>query len=236
MKQTIIFAALAVVLVASYAMAAPTAPLTLNEGTSETRDLSGLASQTVNAQGGNVTQVNIDALTITQSWQGYFGNITGTITLDDASNNTFYNWSLATSSGEVYATRAATPTWSGTACATNANRTTEETALGQTGADGDSVTATFNTTDHPAFAVGADSIALDSCYSTNAFSGGSHDTSRFHQVLLSDGAGNIVYSTIIDGDQTGFDSETYDFQLLVGEDEHSGSEGPTTYYFWVELE
>ena len=232
-KYTVIvmFALIAVV---GYVSAEVVAPLSLTEGASERRDLSGLADQTVEAQGGNVTALNIDALTITTSWQGYYGNISGEITLDDGSNNTFYNWTTTSVQGEVYGVRNAAVDFASTACASGAERTTEETYLGQSATDGDSVTNTFNTTDHPQFNVSTTAIAVDTCFSTNAFSGGSLDTGRFHQVLLASG-GDIIYTTIIDENQAGFNSATADFQLLVGENEKSGNEGSTTYYFFVEL-
>ncbi|MBI3027275.1 hypothetical protein HYY70_04110 [Candidatus Woesearchaeota archaeon] len=48
----------------------------------------------VQAQAGNVTALVISSVRATQAWQGYYGNITGTIALDDANNNTLYDWSL----------------------------------------------------------------------------------------------------------------------------------------------
>jgi len=233
MKYTLI-AMFALIAVASYVSAEVVAPLSLTEGASERRDLSGLADQSAEAQGGNVTALNIDALTITKSWQGYYGNISGEITLDDGSTNTFYNWTTTSVQGEVYGTRNSAVDFATTACASGAERTSEETFLGQTATDGDSVTNTFNTTDHPQFLVGSTTITSDSCFSTNAFSGGSLDTNRFHQILLTDSA-NTIYTTLIDSDQTAYDGAEADFQLLVGEDEHDGQEGPTTYFIWVEL-
>lgn len=222
-----------------FVLAEPSAPPGIVNGGSEKRNLSELATNPVQAQGGNITALNIDALSTTRSWQGYYGNISGGITLDNGNNETFYNWSVTTGSatGEVYATRNDTITWVGINCTSSAQRTTEETALGHIASDGDSVTNTFNTTTHPAFFVGSDAIIADTCFSTNANVNGVPDVNRFHQILLTDGSANqnIVYTTIIDADQTGFDGSTYDFQLLVGEDESDGNEGPTTYYIWVEL-
>ena len=54
---------------------------------------------------GNVTEITLTAFTTTQSWQGYYGNVSGTIQLADASDNVLYNWSLASPEGEVYSTR-----------------------------------------------------------------------------------------------------------------------------------
>ena len=61
------------------------------------------------ALAGNVTEITITGFTITQTWQGYFGNITGSITLDDGSGNTLYDWAADASFspiGEIYAANA----------------------------------------------------------------------------------------------------------------------------------
>jgi hypothetical protein len=55
------------------------------------------------AMAGNVSEMGIHGFTITQAWQGYFGNVTGTVMLADSSDNVMYNWSLASPEGEVYA-------------------------------------------------------------------------------------------------------------------------------------
>ncbi len=215
----------------------PGAPTNLEEGPSTRRDLSALPTQTVDAQAGNVTQVNITAIAITNGWQGYYGNVTGTIVLQDGNNQTFYNWSVATMTGEVYATRAAAITWSGVACTADGNISTEETALGMSASDADSVSNTFsNMSSHPQFYVGNVDISADSCWATNAFDDTGAQTTKFFQVLLSDaaGTGNIIYTTLMNGTQTGFNGQGWDFQLLVGEDGH-GNDAITQYYFWVEL-
>ena len=229
--MTMMFALFAI----QFTTAEPVNPQDLDVGPSETRDLSGLPTQSADAQGGNVTQLNIHTIAVTRSWQGYYGNITGDIVLDDASGNTFYNWTLTTPSGEVYASRTSTVDFSTIACASSAQRGDEETYLDQTPADGDSVTNTYNFTAHPEINIGAVTLTQDTCFSTNAFSDGTQDASRFYQLLLADGTSNIVYTTIIDPDQIGFDGSSYDFQLLVGENEKPGNEGPTEYFFFVQI-
>lgn len=238
MTMIIALAIAACAFFAQYAVADPTAPTELGVQSSETRDLSGLASQSVGAQGGNVTQVNINALTITTSWQGYYGDISGEITLDDAGQNTFYNWSATSVSGEVYATRNDTVTWSEVFCANSTHIGQEETYLGQSSTDGDSVTNTYGPADHPDFSIGGRSLGSSQCNTTHAFTNSASQSGDWIQLLLHQNdtnTNNIVYATIINDTVTGFDGGTYDFQLLVGENEKAGSQGATTYYFWVEL-
>jgi len=69
------------------------------------------------ALAGNVTEITVTGFTVTQSWQGYFGNVSGTIWLADSSDNVFYNWSLASPEGEVYASINGTSIdWAYTQC------------------------------------------------------------------------------------------------------------------------
>ncbi|MDD9954104.1 MAG: hypothetical protein OXR66_07255 [Candidatus Woesearchaeota archaeon] len=220
---------------ATLVYAVPSSPTEVNVLGSSSRQLPQVSNGTISAQGGNITEVHINALSITKSWQGYFGNITGNIRLDDANNDTFYAWGNTTVSGEVYASRNDTISWTTINCTNATERTTEETYLGHVVADGDSITNTFNSTSHPSFFVGLVNVTEDSCFSTNAFVNGAAQSAEFYQMLLSDNESNVVYTTIIETASTGFNGQTVDFQLLVGENEHSGSEGPTTYYFFTEL-
>jgi hypothetical protein len=218
--------------------AGPVPPVNLNVGTSSSRNLSGLSAQQIAAQAGNVTQVDISALSITKSWQGYYGNVTGAIALQDANNKTFYNWSVTSNTGKVYATRTTSVNFATVNCTPAANLTTEETFLGQVAADADSVSKTFTKPNtHPTFGVGSVSIETGSCYATNAFDSTGAQTANYFQVLLADanGAGNIIYTTLMNGSKTGFNNQAWDFELLVGQNGHAGGPSTTTYYFYVEL-
>lgn len=232
---TVGLAAIILLLLPAFVQATPTSPAALNILSSSSRQLSQVSNGSIEARGGNVTQVNIDALTITKSWQGYYGNITGNVRLDDANNQSFYVWGNATPAGEVFATRNSTIQWTTVNCTTASQRAAEETYLGQTAADGDSATNTFNSTNHPSVLIGMSNITQDSCYSTNVFANGSAQTTNFYQMMLSDNSSNILYTTIISSESVGFNGQTVDFQLLVGENEHPGGYGVTNYYFFVEL-
>lgn len=228
-----LIALLAIAFYAAFADAAPIAPTALNQISSTTRDLSGLSAQSANAQGGNVTEINIQALTITKTWQGYYGNVTGQIALQDGSNNTFYNWSYAAPAGEVFATRASSITWGSVNCTTAGQRTTEETYLNHTAAESDSVSNTFSQQSHPLLTVAGVDIQANQCYSTYGYVNNNTQSTDFVMLLLNAGA-DIIYTTIIDNDATGFDGRQHDFELLVGENERNNT-AVTPYYFWVEL-
>ncbi len=213
--------------------AAPTAPESLSFVQTGQRDLTQIGAKTTGAQGGNVTEINIQALTVTSSWQGYYGDISGEITLDDANNNTFYNWSMTTVQGEVYATRISSVDWTNVNCTNSTN----VTSLGQTAADGDSVSNTFSLTTHPAFNAGSSQILADTCPSTFGYVNNATQSQNWSMVMLYDYSNNgQIYTSIINSTVVGFDGQTHDFQILVGENEKTGNEGSTLYYFWVELE
>ena len=65
---------------------------------------------------GNVTELDIFAFTTTQTWQGYFGNVAGTIQLADSNDRVMYNWTLGSPEGEVYATEDPNVIWTNIQC------------------------------------------------------------------------------------------------------------------------
>ena len=69
------------------------------------------------AYAGNVTELNIYGYSVTRAWQGYFGNVTGVITLSDSASNVMYNWSVTSPRGQVYAsTNGSGITWTQLQC------------------------------------------------------------------------------------------------------------------------
>ena len=197
------------------------------------------SAKTADAIAGNVTEINLNANAVTQTWQGYFGNITGNILLGDANNNTFYNWALANPQGEIYATRTATvPAWANVRCSNVSEIASEDTTLGANqSTDADSINNTFVSQVHDSIYVGSVSIGQDSCYSTNLYNASGAQALYFEEILLSDAASHgVIYTGLIDNDVLGFDNRTHDFQLMVGENGHDGNTATTTYYFYLELE
>jgi hypothetical protein len=215
--------------------------------------------KTVVAQAGNVTEFNTDGSTITRTWQGYFGNITGTIVLGDTSNNTLYDWNLANPQGEIYAVRSASlPSWTNARCANQAELIAEDTTLGVDSAiDEDAVNRTFVVNGsaeaianyggaalgHPTFWVATSQINTDTCAVTYMYNNSGSPSDSFREVILSDGGlVPIIYTALLahnfnpTTETTGFDGRTHDFQMIVGEDGHGTDFAPSTYYFYLELE
>ncbi|MEA2036723.1 MAG: hypothetical protein U9O94_04405, partial [Nanoarchaeota archaeon] len=78
----------------------------------------------------------------------------------------------------------------------------------------------------------------DNCPLTYTFVNETAQTTSFKEVLLTDNT-SVVFTTLIENDVNGYkgenQSDIHDFQMIVGEDGHQGSAGPTSYYFFVEL-
>ena len=204
-----------------------------------------IGSKSQLAEAGNVTELGINVSQVTRGWQGYYGNISGVIVLDDSSNNTMYEWTLADPEGEIFASMNDSITWSGTniICANIGHIQTEETALNfnSIGQDVDGINETFTETNHPAFAVGNNTFVADLCnFTVSTYVDDGPGARTFNETLLySTAESSMVYMAyIFQGGSDGFQSNdnNYDFQMLVAEDGHDGDTTPTTYYFWVEVE
>jgi hypothetical protein len=202
-------------------------------GASSRANFSDASTVSVDVQAGNVTELNISGTAITNHWAGFFGEISGTMTLETSDGNVFYNWSgLSDVSGEVFASTDNTVTWSGIGCATAGEITAIETALGIAATDADTIGLTYSSIAHPAFDVGV-VTGITGCNSTNTYvNNGVKDPTTFYQILLTDTNGDAVYTTLINETTQGFDGNNHDFQLLVGE---SDAAGVTPLYFYIEL-
>jgi hypothetical protein len=189
----------------------------------------------VNISGGYISTINITAVMQNPRWKAFVGNVTGKFTLDDASGSTIFDWTLATISGQIYATRnSSSLNWPVIACASTANIEDENIAMGHTGQQ-DNLTVTFSSAEHPEFFVGAQQILQDSCdHALNTFVNSAAQASNFFEVTLNT-EGNIVYATVIESSETGFDGNLYDFQMIVPEVGTPGFGGATAYYLYVEL-
>ncbi len=181
-----------------------------------------------------ITTVVLNALQQDQRWKAYVGNVTGTLTLDDAGSNTIYDWSTTSITGEVYASRSGSLSFSSVACADAATIGAEETAVNMTGSEADAITATFNSTDHtPTIVAGT---TLSNCNSTslyvNSASQGQTSSADFQEFLMEEATNSLVYVSLINDNTVGYNGATYDFQMIVAESDVAAAH---TYYFYVEL-
>jgi hypothetical protein len=190
-----------------------------------------------NTSRGTITTMVLNSLQQDQHWKAYVGNVTGSLTLDNANNYTIYAWDLTTITGQVYASRFNNLTWTSVSCANQTNIIDESTFNNMTVAKPDRINTTFNWTIHKSFQVGGTTITNSTCNSTVTYVNDSrrvpNESSTFQEVLIKDANNQFMYMTDISDNSQGFDNENYDFQMIVAESDVKTT--PTAYYFYVEL-
>ncbi len=205
-------------------------------GRQETR-----ASQPVNnvtADAGNVTEVNISASSQTQAWQGFYGEVNGSIVLEDASGDLFYSWNITNISGEIYASLDATVVFANINPDNNCSQDNWLTSFGLS----DSANNTFVNNSNRQVQVGNVIINVSTACAAYTYVNDAAQSSVFHELVLTSlandatnasvGGNNSIYATIINKDTTGFDGATHDYQLLVPVNRTAGF---NSYAFYAEL-
>lgn len=191
----------------------------------------------ITTPGGSFTTLVLNGTFQTQKWKAYVGNVSGVVVLQDSSEQRIYDWNLAVISGEVYVSRNETVQWTGISCADQTAISTEDTYLTLNSSKVDSINNTFNNTIHKEFYVGTTKINASSCRSIATYVNGVQQTldenADFQEVILEDPANNVVFTTILENSQQGYNLDNLDFQLIVPEDETNVN--PTPYYFYVEI-
>jgi hypothetical protein len=196
----------------------------------------------VPAQAGNVSNILIDDMRITTHWQGYYGTVTGTISLADAKNNTLFNWQLADPSGEIYATNSSFISWTNITCMNLSgsaesgsrsvlNTSIVETAFNITPSEMDGINETFNYTYSSVFSVGAFQFdSTSNCPMAYTYIGNVSQQGSFLEVLMTDNT-SVILTSLLEHNREGFNGQSLDFQMLVPTSSDSG----TDYYMFVEL-
>ncbi len=194
----------------------------------------------INTSGGTISTINITGVTQNIRWKAFVGQVSGTFSLDDADGSTIFDWTIASVGGEVYATTNDTSLiWTNIQCANTTLLELENTDLSHTSSD-DNITATFDDTTHSEFFVGNVNITVNTCPTLNTYQNNVTQDTVFEEVVLSDSTdfsagGNLIFATIMESDVTGFDGNSYDFQMIVPENGADGFTGQTAYYLYVEL-
>ena len=221
------------VLINFISAADPVGPDSVVYGTNETKQAS--AAQMVNISGGRILSLNLTANTQNPRWKAFVGNVVGSFTLDDASGATIYDWSLSSITGRVYSTRTSGAVfWSGIGCANTTTMEAENVNINHSSSE-DNITATFSDNTHSLFWVGSNSITANTCPTLNTYVDNSTQDTSFEEMVLYDGNSNLVYATILEEDVTGYDGQSYDFQMIVPENGLPSFSGATAYYLYVEI-
>jgi hypothetical protein len=216
------------------------------------------------AVAGNITELVVVAYSNTQTWQGYIGNVSGTIQLADSDDDVLYNWSLANPEGEIYASTHGGISWNDIQCFNFSATGNYSDETGNGGGmnkfgmnlsqleglyniasdDVDGVDETFNlqyggSGEHDSFFTAHQQFDEGECASTRVFSNaGMGENNKFEEVLLYDPlTRSVVFTSLLEeASVMGYDGEDHDFEMLVLEDGHGVDTSTTVYYFFTELE
>ena len=180
---------------------------------------------------GNVTYLGITGIVTTQTWQGYFGNVSGAIQLADSSDNVIYNWTLAEPSGEVYASTNSSITWGNIQCFNfTANATGSTGSAGATNLAGtnlsvlearfniltddvDGVNETFSFIPagdpHDQFFTANLQFSAGECLSTKVYSPSGPVANQFEEVLLYEPTtSSTIFTSLLEkGTLNGFNNQ-----------------------------
>ncbi len=185
----------------------PTQPTSMTYVTNAT--VGGQEGMSQAHQRGYIHFVNIDESAPTQKWKAYVGNVTGEFALQDASGNAIYDWTIATITGELYATKEAPsggsgyfnggiPDWTSVTCANSTMITEEEAQFNHTASDEDSYSNTFkngNDFNLTTFYAGEQEVtdtsviggAAGGCYGAYMNTNNADQFSDWQEVVLTDG-------------------------------------------------
>lgn len=214
----------------------PQPPSLINVTSNESRGITPQAGAILNTSGGYITTVNLTARTQNTRWKAFVGWVTGKYALDNANGSTIYDWTMATTTGNVYATRnSSVISWSNINCSNITNIGYENAYLNHSNNSLDNLTSTFSDQTHDSFYVGTVFIPTNNCFGTNTYVNNATQSADFEEEVLFDGV-SIVYAALLEpGGKVGFNSVSYDFQMIVPENGARTWTGTTPYYLYVEL-
>lgn len=222
---------LAAIMVASvFAMAMPgivsalPQGATVTAGTEERATVVSPGNDTT--EGGNLTQVDLDVDSMTERWAGYYGNVTGNISLGDGTDD-IYQWTWTPyDEGEVIASTAGSGiSWD---ALENGAATDVDTQWGfSSGSDqAEDAFADFTT-----FTIG-DQTMTD-CPAEDTNGAGAFKTAIVKDNTTVTAKTDLLFVCPIDNDGATFNNEVHDFEMIVPTKD--AIDQTEQYYFYVEL-
>ena len=232
--SVLIFSFLVLIGLLYFVSADPVGPNSIAISSNETSVAPGAA--TLNISGGRIATINVTANTQNSRWKAFVGNVSGSFTLDDASGSTIYDWSLTSLSGEIYATRfSGSITWANVNCSNITWMEQENVNMNHTNSQ-DNLSATFVAGTHTSFVLAGNNLVANSCRTLNTYVNNATQDTDFEEVVLFETIkNNTIFTTILENEVTGFDSNSYDFQMIVPEIGLETFTGSTAYYLYVEI-
>ena len=222
MKGKIIVLMLAIIVLSLSLVTAAPSGGAATEGASTGGTSTG--TSTVNIDGGNVTYVDVNSDVVTSRWAGFFGNVSGSLFLSDASANNFYQWSISSMTGAVvYAADGSVSDWAAGTSIVPLNNSNAPAYVN--GVYTDNFTQTYAANE--AFTSSTYNIAATPYATTYNSSGVAGNLKTYALYSITD-AKTIWAGKVVD-DADGFDGTTVDYQILLP------AQTGTTYSFYMEL-
>ena len=219
-KLTSFFVGFLVVLLCVYTASASVQNASVSAGSESSYTANNTAGSKVVTAGG-VSQVNVSTIPSTTRWAGFYGSISATVVLADASNNWFRNWTASNVAGAfVYASTSDNVDFTNLSAA---NQTSDFPSWLTTAGVADNWQSTFTNNETQTF--NSQDINANYTYTYN-----NAGTNTFKTYSLKSGT-TLVWAALAQNDVTGYDGGTVDYQLLVPVNDQTS----TTYYFYLEL-
>jgi len=184
-----------------------------------------VSSGTITALGGGATSLSATTETQTVTWQGFYGEVTANMSLENNGGSVLYSWTNATN-GTIYLSRKATVNFENIT-AVNVCDVDEDI----TGTGSDRVNNTFKPSNNTELTVGDITIAAGTACALNTYVNDTSQNSVFEEIILTDDGTTAIYATSIEEDQEGFDGQPHDWQALV-----PSNLSTLTYYVYVEFD
>ena len=202
------------------------APENAQTSTGSTGQYTVAPAAATSAQGGNVTAVNVSADVSTSKWQGYWGNITGSLQLGTGAT-IFYNWS-GVQFQAVYASPGSDVDFATiTDLNTSANLTAKDTDYGFTASDTDSINNTMSGNTCTAGTIFTAAAGVTPYNSTGGASSWTTCIGEDAGGLLDD---TLFGTNIVQNGADAFNGQTVQYQLMVPVIAAGDS-----YYFFLEV-
>jgi len=182
-----------------------------------------------------VYALNLSGFTQTSLWAAVYGSVTGNVTLASNDSSTRYeliSWT-AGGAGYVYATNSSSaPSWA-SIVPTPWTGSQLDSYLGFDSAWSDNANRTF-AYNNSLLTVGTKTISAGTGSNTAAKSENYSNATVWETVALNDTTTTPVFTCLLQSNQTAYNGETADFQLLLPNNQKV--DGPATvYYFYLEL-
>lgn len=195
-------------------------------GTNETQPLRE-GEQYNQSAGGYITQIDLyEQTNQTQNWQGYYGNVSGIITLSGDGGNEMYNWSVNVTNRSIYA--IANDDFTAWDTLFPANITLLDQLWFNSTVMPDTIKNTYKSGDGNRTFVDT-SINASHVHTTKGFL--DHVIQSVDPASVTATIGDVLWAAVVVDPQENFKGGLSNYELLVP----VNSSSPEKYYFYMEL-